>query len=67
MGKRTQTLDRGTLLRKPASRSRLVTVGVDAGVCGFYLMQLPGEGVGDVCKNVLYFQKQGHFEVTTNY
>ena len=32
MGKRTQTLDRGTLARRPASRSRLFTVDVETGV-----------------------------------
>ena len=32
MGKRTQTLDRGTLLRRPASRSHLFTVDVETGV-----------------------------------
>ena len=32
MGKRTQTLDRGTLPRRPASRSCLFTVDVDTGV-----------------------------------
>ena len=32
MGKRTQTLDRGTLPRKPASQSRLSTVDVETGV-----------------------------------
>ena len=32
MGKRTQTLDRGTMCRRPASRSRLFTVDVETGV-----------------------------------
>ncbi|MGJ0282540.1 hypothetical protein [Streptococcus pyogenes] len=32
MGKRTQTLDRGTLPRRPASQSRLFTVDVETGV-----------------------------------
>ena len=32
MGKRTQALDRGTLPRRPASRSRLFTVDVETGV-----------------------------------
>ena len=32
MGKRTQTLDKGTLPRRPASRSRLFTVDVETGV-----------------------------------
>ena len=32
MGKRTQTLDRGTLPRRPKSRSRLFAVDVETGV-----------------------------------
>ena len=32
MGKRTQTPDRGTLPRRPASRSRLFTVDIETGV-----------------------------------
>ena len=40
MGKRTQTLDRGTLPRRPASRSRLLTVDVETVVCGYYLIKL---------------------------
>ena len=32
-----------TLPRRPASRSRLFTVDVETGVCGYYLMKLPGE------------------------
>ena len=32
MGKRTQTLDRGTMSRRPASLSRLFTVKVETGV-----------------------------------
>ena len=32
MGKITQTLDRGTLIRRPASQSRLFSVDIETGV-----------------------------------
>ena len=38
-----QPLDRGTLPRRAASQSRLFTVDVETGVCGYYLMKLPVE------------------------
>jgi hypothetical protein len=42
MGKRTQTLDRGTLLRRPASRSRLFTVDVETVVLRVLLNKAAG-------------------------
>ena len=48
MGKRTQTLDRVTLPRRPASRSRRFTVDVEV-FCGYYLTKLPAEDLQGVC------------------
>uniref|UniRef100_A0AAZ3NU53 DNA-directed RNA polymerases I and III subunit RPAC2 n=1 Tax=Oncorhynchus tshawytscha TaxID=74940 RepID=A0AAZ3NU53_ONCTS len=44
MGKRTHTLDRGTLPRRPASWSRLFTVDVDTGV-----LRVQADGTDEGC------------------
>jgi hypothetical protein len=49
MGKITQTLDRGALLRRPAFQSRLFIVDVETGILWVYLMKLPVEDLSGVC------------------
>ena len=38
-----EDLEHQHLSRRPATLSRLFTVGVETGVCGYYLMKLPVE------------------------